>query len=542
MGTLNIKSQRGSSSTASHSKISIAPAAINLAPGAIVYDGTEKTQTVNNVTLTLTEGVDYILDGNTAINAGTHVIMALGTNNYKDITTMEWTIQKAASSIIPSVSALNIEDSGNIDTFTITTIGDGTVSVSSSNTAVATATISNNTVTVTSKTEGTATITVTISEGNNYNEASTDIEVTVGLIRVFGVVWNYGNSSTALTRLTSSTDPNGYVNTDILADPVAAVGTGNGSSQFDNYMPWSGMEEYNVADNAITYKKGSSDFSRNNDTVVYIPKFYYKIIKDTTNSKHYFYIADHALTGFEKHPGSEAYVGKYVLDIESGCKSGKIPQRDRTRDGFRQIIKRELGTNWSQWGLHHLNAIQLLYVIEFADWNSQNKIGFGICSGNDQLNSGGTDAMIYHTGKASDVEGNVAVQYRGIENLWGNVEQFVDGVNIMEHVIYYCTNPDNYADDTTTNYTDAGYSLPSIGYITQLGFSPSANWLMLPSAASGGSTSTYIPDLGSSSNGELTLDVGGTALSNASGLFFVSSGKTSLFAHDDWGTRPVFIP
>ena len=70
-------------------------------------------------------------------------------------------------------------------------------------------------------------------------------------VKVFGVCWNYNAQSTALTRLKKATDPNGLVNVDITTNPAPAVGTGAGSSPFDNYLPWSGMDEYNIINNAV---------------------------------------------------------------------------------------------------------------------------------------------------------------------------------------------------------------------------------------------------------------------------------------------------
>lgn len=43
--------------------------------------------------------------------------------------------------------------------------------------------------------------------------------------------------------------------------------------------------------------------------------------------------------------------------------------------------------------------------------------------------------------------------WRGIEGLWGNVWEWVDGVNWNNGTYYVCNDPSKYADDTTTNYT-----------------------------------------------------------------------------------------
>jgi hypothetical protein len=57
------------------------------------------------------------------------------------------------------------------------------------------------------------------------------------------------------------------------------------------------------------------------------------------------------------------------------------------------------------------------------------------------------------------------VNFMGIEDIFGTIWQWVDGWNVNSGVNYVCSNPTNFADDTTTNYTlfgstnclDSGY-------------------------------------------------------------------------------------
>lgn len=74
------------------------------------------------------------------------------------------------------------------------------------------------------------------------------------------------------------------MNIDITSEPVAAVGAGSGSSPFDDYAPWAGMQEYNIVSNAVGPKQGENGFSRssNGDVVVHIPDFWYKIVDDAS--------------------------------------------------------------------------------------------------------------------------------------------------------------------------------------------------------------------------------------------------------------------
>lgn len=84
------------------------------------------------------------------------------------------------------------------------------------------------------------------------------------------------------------------------------------------------MDEYNIINNAVSYKKGQSGFSRSSyDTVVFIPEYYFRIIDDAANKKRYFYIADKAKSGFTKHPGSGKYVGRYNTISGHYSKTGR---------------------------------------------------------------------------------------------------------------------------------------------------------------------------------------------------------------------------
>lgn len=139
-------------------------------------------------------------------------------------------------------------------------------------------------------------------------------------------------------------------------------------------------------------------------------------------------------------------------------------------------------------------ARNLLYLVEFANFNSQNVLGNGISGDSAAHNTGETDAMIYHTGRAEGTNNLSAVQYRHIENPYGNVYTFVDGILINEHEVFLCTDPQYYGNEITENYLSTGITTPdSNGYSKDLIFSDSYSWALIPSEL-GGSTSTYLCD------------------------------------------------
>ena len=371
------------------------------------------------------------------------------------------------------------------------------------------------------------------------------------LTSVFGVSWDSSNPSTALTRLTKANDPNKLVTVDITTEPVPAVGTGSGSSPFDNYMPWMGMEEYNIINTSgkVLNKKGESGFTRTNISVpvmVKIPEFYYKI--ERVGSIFRYYVADGPVDGLSLHPGSgDNYLGRYEAgEASSGTMglilasySGTTPSVSKTRSTFRDYA-RNMASGFQLRDIAAWCAYDLLYLVEYADWEGQKKIAQGLVNNPSVNKTGLTDAMVYHTGRANSSD-NSAVQYRWIENPWGNVREWVDGINFQNRTAYICTDPTKYADDTTANYTSTGVTLSSTtGWIKGLGLSTDFPWAYLPNEP-GGSSTTYIPDYMYSGGGWRVLNVGGSYSKRLNGgQFYFDASNTSSDKNSDLGARLQF--
>lgn len=393
---------------------------------------------------------------------------------------------------------------------------------------------------------------VTTEGSTNYAAVNYGKDVKIeSLTSVFGVSWDSSNPSTALTRLTKANDPNKLVTVDITTEPVPAVGTGSGSSPFDSYMPWMGMEEYTLNNETgrVSAKKGDPGFTRTNinlPVMVKIPEFYYKI--ERVGSIFRYYVADGPVDGLSLHPGSgDNYLGRYEAgEASSGTMgpilasySGKTQSVSKTRSEFRDRA-RNMASGFQLRDIAAWCAYDLLYLVEYADWDSQKKIGPGIVNDTAAHKTGETDAMVYHTGRANSGD-NAAVQYRWIENPWGNVFEWIDGINVNNRVPYICTEPESYADDTTSNYTSSGITLPNSGWIKGLGFSSVFPWALLPDTTGGGSATTYIPDYINSSAGWSVVDVSG-CYTNASiaGLFFFDASQSSGISSQYIGARLQF--
>ena len=207
--------------------------------------------------------------------------------------------------------------------------------------------------------------------------------------------------------------------------------------------------------------------------------------------------------------------------------SGKAPINYGTRANFRTAAATR-GAGWRQQDYDLISAIQLLYLVEYASWYSQSMIGAGL------TNFGGTNWLnwsnynpLESTGN-SNGNGNATanldngantlgsyMSYRGIENFFGHLWKWVDGINIGgatspadDNKVYVCNNDANFADNTWANYTDLGVVLAqSDGYQVTLeqiarGFLP---------ASVGGSSSTYITDYYYQNTGWRVAILGGAA-------------------------------
>jgi len=219
--------------------------------------------------------------------------------------------------------------------------------------------------------------------------------------------------------------------------------------------------------------------------------------------------------------------------------AGKVPMNYGIRTNFRTVAANR-GTGWRQQDFDLVSAVQLLYLIEYGSWYSQSEIGTGLTDWNGSTWSAWNNMNpIERTGlsngtatwNVSNGNGNKGsyISYRWIENPWGHIWKFVDGINIEEHVPYVCNDDTHFADDTEINYTSLGVTLASSNgwqktlAQTARGFLP---------ASVGGSSSTYITDYYHQDTGwRVTLLGGDTGYGANAGVayWFLSASSESAY-------------
>lgn len=345
-------------------------------------------------------------------------------------------------------------------------------------------------------------------------------------LTIYGAEWD-GSPSTTWTRTDAAAT---------FSNPSPAVANGTGSSPFDNLYPWNGMVRVTDAEAG---------------ELVAIPKFWYKFSVPESGSGLKLQIAKKATAGFYVSPAHSdrgdgygerdvVYVGRYHCGSDYKSTTDVAQACNITRSTARTGIA-ALGDSVWQWDFALWRTIQMLYLVEFADWDSQAAIGYGCSENNSRANNGATDAMQYHTGTtAASRTAYGYTQYRNIEGLWDNVLDWLDGVYNNGDGINVIMNPANYSD--TANGTTIGYPA-EYGYQSAMTISniEGYNWAIYPSEVNG-DKSSYVADIWSFFSSYPCWAVGGSYYQGQDcGLFYANCYNASVTG-DGVGCRLQKLP
>lgn len=483
--------------------------------GALAYTGSAQTPAWANY-----ESTKLTLGGTTSgTAAGNYNATFTPKENYQwqdgsvAAKNAAWAIQKAAGTLALSPTSMTLDASAKSKNITVTKNGTGAVSATASPSGVVTVSVSGNTVTVTAVKDGNATVTVNVAADANHTAPSAKTcSVKVEMPNIYGVEWD-GTSTTVWSRTDKAA---GFTN------PVPYVaGQSKYGSPFDNLMPWSGMVR-------------SSDPAAGE--LVAIPKFWFKWTKSGSRLK--LQIADKATPGFHVSPAhadrgdgkgerNTVYIGRYHCHTSNWkSQSGGKPKADITRSAARNGIHGLGGTIW-QSDIQIRMTIWMLYLVEFADWNSQKTIGKGCGDNSAPGNMGYTDSMPYHTGTTQNSRDSygLGTQYRNIEGLWDNVFDWGDGCYYNSAGLNIIMNPNQFSD--TSGGTAVG--VPTSGWPSAFAVATKSGleWCIYPTAT-GGSETTYSSDYWGFDASYPCLRFGGYYSQGGSyGLFYVDYNSVS---------------
>ena len=310
------------------------------------------------------------------------------------------------------------------------------------------------------------------------------------------------------------------------------------------YFGDAGYSETGVLTSAITKGEGDNIRTYAAKTKVQVmveqPKFYYKVVplelekiqggKGFHMRKARYYVSDTMKAGFKLHPafikdGKEknfiylsAYEGctydtsasAYKLndaqdvdwtdDVLASIANAKptsgLTQSSATRNGFRTIAAKR-GLGWSQETVQAATATELLFLIEYASFDMQSKIGAGVTTKTDDGTTsmteitGATTTLGNKSGQVINTNGYSVVAYRGEENPFGNIWKWIDGINVYnknEGSVYIADH--GFKDDTNAApYSDAGITIcGSNGYVSAFAYNEDFDWLFIASEVLGNSS------------------------------------------------------
>lgn len=340
-----------------------------------------------------------------------------------------------------------------------------------------------------------------------------------------GVKWDSSSNSSTLTRI----DINGNTIT-----PSASF--------FDNHKLWGGIRRCvrNRTTGAITYGSDNAGTGLTldgsaGDVLVEIPTAKYKYQK--VGDVYYFWLIPYTSedTKFTIHPSAvqrggtvrtKIYVGAFesygYLDgstFKLGSASGKtpvtgavaypnLPNSGRLNLDDAELYAKNAGFSGitNVWTYAYL---QLLMYIEYGTFDIQTALGKGIVdlasgtgfagknTGADSIDSRlGTNG----TGTGSGSYGQTPVCWRGIENLYGNVWEFMAGINMFQsdgsyHILKRDGTGTPAAALAEGSYETGAGTVPisADGYINGIQSEELGALAFIPSA-NAGSSSTYLCD------------------------------------------------
>ena len=265
-----------------------------------------------------------------------------------------------------------------------------------------------------------------------------------------------------------------------------------GGSTLSTILYYLNRDNYTLKENGEMAEIGDG-----HNVMVEFPKIGYKMAKDSNyqyiwvtdnpNAEGFCYLA-HSLDS--EGDCDKIYIGAYLAhrNIWLFSSSGVLPISNITLTSARNYL---YSNNFQLLSFYSLTLLQCLYVIIYKNLNSQQALGQGYTSASAKANTGSTNTKPFCYGNPNS--GTEHVKFLGIEDFYGNLYQWVDGL--------YCDSSYNIKTDYN-NFTgtdgsafrysqSSGISSNIFGYTSRIQGTNNTGFI-LKSAA--GSTSTYYAD------------------------------------------------
>jgi hypothetical protein len=337
-----------------------------------------------------------------------------------------------------------------------------------------------------------------------------------------------------------------------------AVGMTGGSADWDTQAIFKDIRPCTLKNGSVNYYLDPKNFARSadgaiaditsgddGDVMIEIPKIGFAIstIENTLTVKitnkpddpnfHYYAHTRNAEGDREK-----LYIGAYDgynLSSKLRSLSGSSPASNQAIGSFRTLAQAN-GSGYDLVSFYPLTLLQCLYLIRYKSLDSQTALGKGSMdrSTSGQLGAGGANAKGMNFGETT---GTLAMKFIGIENFWGNVNWFIDGLyidaskNILTAFGSFNNTGSGYTNQGVISNETNSFVNKVIG-TTELGFIPSA---------AGGSQSTYFSDWGGISKNSIAYFGSYWYATYSAGAFAFSVYRDASYSNTIVGARLMYL-
>ena len=145
--------------------------------------------------------------------------------------------------------------------------------------------------------------------------------------------------------------------------------------------------------------------------------------------------------------------------------------------------------------------------------------------------------------KLSGISGRTSFKWRGIEDPFGNLYEWVDGVLINDNKGYICNKPSLFASTLTTDYKPLSYiNANANGYSFEMGYDENYPEAQFPIAVGAGSSTGYADYYYQNPGLRGALFGGDATAGTGAGLFYCDLFDAPLLARWYLGGRLMYKP
>ena len=251
--------------------------------------------------------------------------------------------------------------------------------------------------------------------------------------------------------------------------------------------------------------------------------FEYRAHKRGDLQKDYFYLGAYSATGSSSKLGSN---------------SGSLPLVSTSLTGFINYAHNR-GSGYEVMAFYQWTYVQALYVLKYGNLNSQQALGYGYVGGSVAQTTGATNTKGMNYGNTSSQTDRVKLF--GLEDLWGNVFQWLSGLYCTSNY-ELLTTTDNFGTSTSSSSweytTSSGVTSDIGGYITKVQGTNGGGFVV---KVVNGSATTFFSDYGYLYGGYFPYVGGGWSYGANAGVFRCDVNYSAGGASSYLGARLMYL-